>query len=49
MFRDWTVVLSGPGGVARAHLFENMPAGTLDMAGNEFGRLVGVSGLDDAR
>ena len=38
-------VLSGPSSVARTHLFENMPAGTLDMAGNEFGRLVGFSRL----
>src|ERR1700730_5979072 len=40
-----TDILSGPSGVARTHLFENMPAGTLDMAGNEFSRLVGISGL----
>src|SRR5437899_2894110 len=39
--------LSGASGVTRTHLFENVPAGTLDMAGNKFGRLVGISRLYD--
>jgi hypothetical protein len=36
---------TSPSGVARTHLFENMPACTVDMAGNQFGRLVGFSRL----
>src|SRR3989337_2446095 len=43
VFETGPSFLSGPSGVARTHLFEDMPAGTLDMAGNEFGRLVGFS------
>ena len=33
----------------RPHMLEDVPAGTLDMACNEFGRLVGISCLDVAR
>ena len=30
-----------------AHLLENVAAGPFDVAGDEFGRLVGVAGLDE--
>ena len=28
-------------------MLENVPAGAFDMAGDKFGRLVGVAGLDE--
>ena len=39
--------LAGPRGVGCAHLLEDVPARAFDMAADEFGRLVGVAGLDE--